>query len=277
MMITVFWGASYILTKIGLEDFQPFNLTALRFMIAFFVSAIVFYKHMIKADIKTIKYSFILAIILLSVFISSTFGLLYTSASNAGFLLSLSVVLIPIISFVFLKQKIEKKMIVGVCFAIIGIALLTLNTQLKINSGDLLCIISALLFAIHIILTGVFTRRVDSIALGILQLGFAGLFSFIFSFMTETMKFPTTSKSWAVVLSLSILCTAVGYIVQTMAQKYTTATHTGIILSLEPVFSAIFAYFILGELLSVKGYFGAGILLLSVLIAELDVKKIVKI
>lgn len=273
IIITVFWGASYILTKIGLESLTPFNLTALRFIIAFLVSAAVFYKNILKSDLKTIKYSLVLAVILFFVFISMTFGIKTTSASNAGFLISLSVVFIPIISALFLKQKIEKKVIMGVCMATVGIALLTLNTQLKIGTGDLLCIICALLFAVHVVVTGVYTRNVDSISLGVIQLGFVGLFSLIFSMITERVMLPDNPKSWFAVLSLSILCTAAGYIVQTTAQQYTSASHTGLILSLEPVFSAVFAYIFLEEVLSPKGYVGAVILLFSVLIAELDFKK----
>lgn len=272
IIITAFWGASYILTKIGLGSLEPFNLTALRFVIAFSISAIVFYKRIRKTDMKTIKYAFILALILFGVFTSMTFGLEYTSASNAGFLVSLSVVFIPIISAVFLKQRIESKVIIGVFFALIGIALLTLNNQLRVGIGDLLSILCALLFAVHIIVTGVYTKNVDSITLSILQLGFVGLFSVIFSVSTETVKLPDTSLTWFAVLALSILCTAVGYIVQTTSQQYTSATHTGLILSLEPVFSAIFAYAFLAEILSVKGYIGAAILLFSVLLAELNFK-----
>lgn len=272
LMITVFWGASYILTKIGLESLEPFNLTALRFIIAFCVSAIVFYKHILKVDRKTVKYAFVLAMILFGVFVAMTFGLKYTSASNAGFLISLSIVFIPIISAVVLKQRVEKKVMIGVCLAIIGIALLTLNIQFKVGIGDLLCILCALLFAVHIIVTGVYTQGVDSIALSVLQLGFVGLFSIGFSLFTETVKLPSTGLTWFAILALSILCTAVGYIVQTTAQQYTNASHTGLILSLEPVFSAIFAFVFLGEILSLRGYIGAVILLSGVIFAELDLK-----
>lgn len=273
LMITVFWGASYILTKLALDVLQPFNLTALRFIIAFFAAAIVFYRNILKSDMKTIKYSLILAVILFAVFISQTFGLQYTTASNAGFLVSLSVVFIPILSYFFLKQELEKKALIGVCIAPIGIALLTLNSELSVNSGDLLCILCSVLFAIHVVATGVFTRKVDSIALGVLQLGFVGLFSMVFSVFTETVRLPDTAMSWGAILSLSILCTAVGYIVQATAQQYTSATHTGLILSLEPVFSAILGFAFLGEVLSLKGYMGAALLLSSVLIAEMDFKK----
>lgn len=94
-----------------------------------------------------------------------------------------------------------------------------------------------------------------------------------FSLLTETVRLPSTAISWGATLALSILCTAVGYIVQATAQQYTSATHTGLILSLEPVFSAILGFAFLGEILSSRGYAGAAILLISVLIAEVDFKK----
>jgi len=273
LAVTVFWGASYMLTKIALDVLEPFNLTALRFLIAFAVSALVFYKNILKSDIRIIKYSLILAVILVGMFISMSFGLKYTTASSAGFLISLAVIIIPILSYVFLKQKIEKRVLIGVCIAPLGIALLTLNSKLSVSSGDLLCILCAFLSALHVVVMGVFTRKVDSIALGVLQLGFAGLLSIVFSIFTETVSLPSTGISWGATLALSILCTAFGYIVQATAQQYTSATHTGLILSLEPVFSAILGFAFLGEILSPRGYFGAAVLLLSVFIAEVGFRK----
>lgn len=277
LMITVFWGASYMLTKLGLGNLEPFNLTAIRFIIAFILSGAVFHKQVLSADRKTIKYSLILGMLLVGMFISMTYGLKYTTASNAGFLISLSVVLIPIISFFFLKQNIEKKILLSLCLVLIGIALLTLDTQFRINVGDLLCILCALFSAIHVVVIGIYTKEVDSIALGILQLGFAGLFCIIISMITENVKLPNTPISWFSVLMLSIFCTAIGYIVQSTAQQYTSATHTGLILSLEPVFSAILSNIFLKETLAARGYVGALLMLLSVLIAELDLKCIIKI
>lgn len=274
--ITIIWGASYMLTKVGLGDLEPLNLTALRFIIGFFVSASVFHKQLLKSDLKTVKYALILGILLFGMFIAMAFGLGYTTASNAGFLISLSVILIPIISFVFLKRKIEKKVIIGVILAFIGIALLSLDAKFKINFGDLLCIGCALLCSIHVIVVEIYTKEVDPIALGVLQLGFAGIFSLASSLALESFKLPVSGISWTSVLLLSILCTAVGYIVQTMAQQHTTATHTGLILSLEPVFSAVFAFVFLKEILPPKGYLGAFILLSGVIIAEIDVNSILK-
>lgn len=165
----------------------------------------------------------------------------------------------------------------GIVLAIVGIGLLTLNNQLKIGYGDMLCILCALFYAVHIIVTGTMTKHVNSITLGVLQLGFVGLFSIIFSMFMDTPKLPDTSESWFSILALSIFCTAMAFIVQITAQQYTSPTHTGLIFSLEPVFSAGFAFFFTGETLTFKGYLGATLLLLSVLIAELDFKSLLKL
>lgn len=274
LVATIAWGSTYILTKIGLEDIQEFNLVALRFIIAFILSAAVFYKRLIKIDLKTIKYSAILGFILFSVMATQTFGVRYTTASNAGFLFGLTVVLIPIMAWMVLKQKPEKKVVIGVCLAFSGISLLSLDSSMSINIGDLLCIIGAVLCALHIIVTGILTKSVDSISLGVVQLGFVGIFSIIFSYAVETVKLPSTTSSWVIILFLSIFCTAAGFIVQTTAQQYTSAAHTGLIFALEPVFSAVFAFAFLGEVLNIRGYIGAAILLLSVMVVELDFKRI---
>ena len=160
-----------------------------------------------------------------------------------------------IISYIF-KTHSEKKVIVGIILTIIGIDLLTLTSEFKIGNGDIFCILSALFYAIHVIITGSVTKHVNSIALGVVQLGFVGLFSLIFSFIIETPKLPSTIDSWLIILALSIFCTAVAFIVQVIAQQYTTPTHTGLIFSLEPVFSAGFAFVFTGETLTGKGYLG---------------------
>lgn len=274
LIVTIFWGSSYLFMKMGLHSIPEFNLIALRFIIAFLLSGMVFYKKLITADSKTIKYAFILGFILFLVFAAITFGVKSTSTSNAGFLVSFTVIFVPIFLALFLKKAPDKRIFFSSFLAIIGIGLLTLNNQLTINSGDLLCLLGAALYATHIIVTGVLTKNVDSITLGILQLGFAGILGLLFSLATESTVLPNNFASWFSVLALSILCSAIGFIAQTAAQKHTTPTHTGLIFSLEPVFAAIFAFLFADETMSHQGYLGAVIILFSVLNAEVDVKNL---
>ena len=270
LMVTIFWGTSCLLTKIGLGGIEEFNLIALRFVIAFTLAAVVFRKKIMTADKKTIKYGAILSVIIFAEYIFMTFGVKFTTVSNAGFLTCLAGVFVPIITFVFLKQKLERKVLICICLTGIGIFLLTVNAKLTFNFGDLLCTLCSLTFAVHILAIGKFTREVDSISLGVIQLGFAGVYSTIFSFLFEHPVLPGTVRTWLVVLSLSILCTAVAFIVQTVAQKYTSPVHTGLIFSLEPVFTAVTAFLFANEVLPVKGYFGGLLMVISILYVEVD-------
>ncbi|WP_462425939.1 DMT family transporter [Fusobacterium varium] len=266
-LVALFWGSTYFLTKIGIGMLEPFNLTSLRFATAFLVTVLFFRKRVLKVDKVTLKYSIILGILAFISVLTMTIGVKYTSASNAGFLISLSVVMIPLISVIFLKKKIKFKLLVSVILATIGIVLLTLNEQLTINKGDILCIICALAFALQVLVMERIPKNADSVAIGALQLGIVGVMNGIISFTIETFKFPHNLKLWGVIMLLGIFCTAVCYIMQIYALKDTSAIQAGIILSLEPVFSAIFAFVFLGELLSTKGYIGAVLLFISVILA----------
>ena len=273
-VVTICWGSSYLFTKIGLDSLGVYNLIFLRFGIAFILAALIFHKRILKTDFKTIKYSFMLGSILFFAFVFLNTGIQSTSVSNTGFLVSLSVVFVPIISAFFLKQKVEKRLMIGVFSALVGIGLLTLNSQLQLSLGDILCIICALFYSVHIIVTGKVTKNVDSISLGVWQLGFCGAWGLLFTLLFETPQLPQNTNVWSSILALSILCSALGFIVQTIAQQYTTATHAGLIFSLEPIFAAGFAFVFIGETLSIRGYIGASIVLLGILIAEIDFKKI---
>ena len=266
-LVALFWGSTYFLTKIGIGLLEPFNLTTLRFGAAFLVTAVFFHKRILKFDKTTLKYSGILGILAFISVLTMTIGVKYTSASNAGFLISLSVVMIPVISVIFLKKKIKFRLLISVILATIGIVLLTLNDQLTINKGDLLCIICALAFALQVIVMERIPKNADSVAIGALQMGIIAVMNGLISFTTESFKFPHDIKLWGVIIILGIFCTAVCYIMQIYALKDTSAIQAGIILSLEPVFSAFFAFVFLGELLSTKGYAGAALLFISVILA----------
>ncbi|MDU1911390.1 DMT family transporter [Fusobacterium sp.] len=266
-LVALFWGSTYFLTKIGIGLLEPFNLTTLRFGTAFLVTAVFFHKRILNSDKVTLKYSVILGILAFISVLTMTIGVKYTSASNAGFLISLSVVMIPVISVIFLKKKIKFRLLVSVILASMGIAFLTLNEQLTINKGDLLCIICAFAFALQVLVMEQIPKNADSVAIGALQMGIIAIMNGLISFTTESFKFPHDMKLWGVIIILGIFCTAVCYIMQIYALKDTSAIQAGIILSLEPVFSAFFAFVFLDELLSVKGYIGAVLLFISVILA----------
>jgi len=267
LMVTICWGSSYIFMKLGLDSIEEFNLIALRCGLAFILSAALFYKNLRLTDWKTLKYAALLGFLLFGVFTGIMFGLKTTTTSNAGFLISLTVIFVPIIYVTVFKKKLKLSLVIGVCLAIIGIGFLTLNSQFKMYPGDFLCILGALLYAIHILITDSAAKTTNTLNLGILQLGFAGAYGLFFSFLLETPKFPHTSEGWVSVLVLSIVCSAFGYVAQPLAQKYTTPIRTGLIFSLEPLFAALFGFLFIDEILPFKGYIGAALVLVGVLVS----------
>lgn len=276
VLVTLFWGVSYWLIDISLTVMDPFTLNTYRFLIAFFLAVVMTYPNLKNVSRITIKYSAILGVALIFVYIGATFAVRYTSLSNAGFLCALTVVITPILGFVFLKQKLQKKLAIVVLMCLIGIGLLTLNEELKPALGDLLAIMAAVAYAIHLLITESAVKKegVNAFHLGVFQLGFTGLFNLILALIVEEPKLPSTLDVWGAVLFLSIFCTGLAFIIQTVAQQYTSASHVGIIFSLEPVFAGLVAFILAGEVLAPRGYLGAGLLVASLFIMELEVEKI---
>lgn len=272
LLVTLFWGSSYLFMQMGLTDLQTFNFIALRFLLAFVLAGLFFRRRILRTDRKTLGKAFVLGTLLFGVFVTITTGLKTTTASQAGFLVSLTVIFVPLLSML-LRQIPPPRVFLGAFLALIGIGLLTLNSQLEISRGDMLCILGAVFYAIHIIVTGRWANQSDPLQLGVYQLGFTGLLGLLFSLALETPRLPETPEAWFAVLMLGIFCSAVGFVVQTVAQQSTTPTHTALIFSMEPVFAVAIAFLVTGEILSLRGYVGAALVLFSILIAEMDLGK----
>ncbi|MFD2870141.1 DMT family transporter [Kurthia populi] len=272
VVVTLFWGASYLFIKMGLGSIEPSNLLALRFGIAFILAAVVFYKRMRKTTWLMLKHAFLLGTLLFASLIVVTIGVKSTSASNAGFLFSLAVVFVPLLLALFYKKRPERHVLFGVVLSFIGICLMTMTHGFGIRMGDLFIIIGALLYALYILVTDRVATQSDALALGIWQLAFTALWGLVIAFLFETPKLPETSTAWVAVLALGILCSACGFIGQTVAQQYTTPLRTGLIFSLEPVFTIAFSFIFLHEVLTMQGYIGAAFMLIGVMTAKLDLR-----
>lgn len=266
--VSMVWGTSYIFMKLGINGLPLLTIAAMRCGIAFIVMALIFFKKIVKVDTKTLKYSAIVGALLCGIFIALLYGVKYTSASDAGFLTSTTVIIVPILQ-AFITWKIpSNKIILGVIVVSVGLFLLTGGNTFTFKFGSLYCLLAALLYAIHIIITNRFAREVDTLQLGIYQLGFSTAYATVGTFIFETPALPHTSVQWFAVLGLALICSAYGFVMQPIAQKYTTPESTGFLFSLEPVFSAIFAFIFLDENMGLKGYLGAVLILAGVFIAN---------
>lgn len=280
ILVTLCWGVSYFLMDISLKELNPFTLNAYRFLGAFLVAGLFSWKKLLTVNKTTLKYSLLVGCALVFVYIGATFGVKYTSLSNSGFLCALTVIFTPIFNWILFKRAPGKKLSIVVLLCFVGIALLTLGDDFSINfdhlKGDLLCIMCAVAYAIDLILTekAVSKEEVDAYQLGVFQLGVTGVLNLILSFIIEKPVIPQTMEVWGAVIFLTVFCTGVAFILQPVAQQYTTATHVGLIFTLEPVFAAIVAFVFAGEVLSTKAYFGAALILVSIFVMEIDFKTI---
>ncbi|WNY22741.1 hypothetical protein MmiHf6_00260 [Methanimicrococcus hongohii] len=278
LLVVFFWGLSYLFTKNGLETLPPFTFLALRFGIGFAVAALIFIKPLSKINRQTIFGAAILGFFLFLTLAGVYFGLQYTTISNAGFLGSLTVIFVPILSAIVYRKLPEKKIIIGSVAATIGIALLTLESKGGFGPGDFICVLAAVAYATHILIAKRLTsiKEIDALNLGITQLGFTFIYGTICAFLFETPHLPTTESAWVSVLFLALFCTAFGFVGQVVAQKYTTPAHVGLIFALEPVFASIFAYLFASEQLLPIQVVGAAIVFISVLYVETDLKELHK-
>ena len=262
---TIFFGMTYVLTKICLNYSTELHIISFRFLIVFVISLIFLQRKIFPLKIKEILYSLILSVLLFMVFITMTIGVKYTTATNASFLISLSVIFIPFFSWIFNKEKPKKSIFIVLIIALIGIMLLTLDKNLEFHIGDILCLICSLLFSFHVLITERFVKNNNPITLGVLQFGGVAILSFLVQYPIEKFTLPKNEKFWISLMILSVFCTALAYIIQTVSQKKLSSTLIGLILSLEPIFSGIFGYFILNEYLSPQQYMGAFLLLISII------------
>jgi len=271
VLVTAFWGVSYFLMDLCLTDLQPLNLNAFRFLGSFVLLSVVFFPKMKHISAATWKYSLIVGVFLTLVYVCCTYGVLYTSISNAGFICALPAVTTPLLNFFFTGQKPSRRMTLCIFLCAVGLALLTLNEAFRPALGDIICMGVALFYALDLIYTEKAVARtdVDPLQMGILELGVVGIIMLALSFVLETPRLPSSPAIWASALFLALFCTGFAFVVQTVQQQYTSANHVGLIFTLEPLFSAIVAYFLAGEVLLPRGYVGAALMMCSLILMEL--------
>lgn len=276
LVVTMCWGISYFLMDLCLEELDPFTLNAYRFLGAFLIAAIISFNKVRRVNRQTLKYALFVGIALTVVYIGCTFGVKYTSQSNAGFLCAMTVIFTPIFAFFFKKTIPDKKLVLVLVMCLLGIGLMTMNDEFKMASGDILCLMCAVAYAADLLITETAVSRedVDAYQLGVYQLLFTGLFMLILSFIFEKPALPESGSCWFALVFLSVFCTGVAFIVQAVAQQYTTSTHVGVIFCLEPVFAGIVAFFLAHEVLLPRAYLGAFLMLAGLIVMEIDLPKI---
>lgn len=264
--ITLAWAISGSLMKIGVAELSPFSVITWRFGIAFAVMVILFRKRFFGAGKRVIILSLYMGIAMFLTFASLLFGLRTVSASTAGFLSGIAVIFIPFMEWIVLKKKLTGRVCLAMVIVFCGIALMSLNEGFHMSMGALLCLGCSFFNAVYILVTGICSKLEDPLTLGVWQLFWMTLFGGIGAVAEGSFAVPSTAICWVCMIILALLCSAFGYVMQPVAQVHTDASKAGFIMSLEPVFAIVFAYFILGELFTLREAIGAALVFLSIVI-----------
>jgi len=268
LLITVIWGWTFVLIKQGMSQVGPFTFLAVRFAIALAVLVLLFMKHLKRISIRSVLSGTMVGVALFLGYLFQTWGLVYTTATKSGLLTGLSVVIVPIASSLLFGKRVRLLVWFGALLAAAGLILLVAgNGQFgALNKGDLLTLLCAVSFALHIILVDRYVRTTDYRQLLLVQVAAVALFSIIGAGAVERFAFVLSFSVVEGVLIAGVLATALAYYVLNRFQSASTASYTAIILTMEPVFAGIFGFVLLGEKLGAWQLVGSIMILIGMII-----------
>lgn len=282
LAVAAAWGLTFPLGKIVLTALPPFTYLAARFTVATVALLLLSPRaisprwphpasghpaHSGRAWTQAVA----IGALFFVAYILQVVGLRLTTASKAGFITGMSVVMVPAISALWLRRAPSKMVLAGIAIAAIGLALLSLEGPSAVRIGDLLILGCAVCFAFHIVLVGRLAPALDYRVFATAQAIPVALLSAIGA-LTEHPG-PAIAAAgpgiWAAVVFMALTGSAGALLVQSWAQRFTTASHTGLMFTFEPVAAALLAHVILGEVLAGRQALGAGLILAGIVLAEL--------
>jgi len=265
---TLIWGSSFVIVKNTVDVLPVFFLLAVRFSIAFIVLAVIFAKRLKQIDKNYLWQGGIIGLCLFIAYASQTFGITDTTPGKNAFLTAIYCVIVPFLFWITDKSKPDFFNILAAFLCILGIGFVSLKSNLSICYGDLLTMLGGFFFATHIVAIKRFSNGRDPVILTIIQFAYCSVFSLICTLIFEPRITRIEPNMIGGIMYLAIGCTAIGLLLQSVGQKYTTPSGAAIILSLESVFGVSFSILLAGEVMSKRLVFGFCMIFISVIISE---------
>jgi drug/metabolite transporter (DMT)-like permease len=269
--IAAVWGLTFVMVQDAIALMPAMTFLAYRFLIAAGIVALIFHRKVRTLSSAGWKAGALMGLFLTSGYIAQTLGLERTSASNAGFITGLMVVLTPVFGALLLKQGIGRPAWIAALVSAVGLFMLSTSggTGEGRLTGDALVFLCACSFALHILVTARAVRKHDVLGLLIVQLGLCGTFCFVAAAAAGDLQLPSSSVEWNALLVTAFIASAIGFFVQTYAQQHASPARTALILASEPAFAGFFAYLLNDETRSAVGWSGAGLIVLAIVGVEL--------
>jgi len=276
LLTAIIWGSVFIAQRLGMDSIGPFLYTGLRFALASIalLPVILWLERRIEhrksepVNPGLLRGGLTMGLALTLGMNLQQVGLLFTSVTNSGFITGLYVIIVPLLGL-FLGHKTGMGIWLGAGLAVLGMFLLSVGDSFQVASGDWLQLAGACVWGAHVLLVGHYASRHDPLQLALIQFCVCAVISLLLAVVFEPIQLPAIMAALPAILYGGLLGVCVGFTLQVVAQKDAIASHAAIILSLEAVFAAIFGALLLGEALSVKGYFGCALMCAGMLLAQL--------
>ncbi|MBU0279120.1 MULTISPECIES: DMT family transporter [unclassified Gemella] len=279
LVVTIIWGMAFVWQNIASKVLGGFTIVGLRALIAllFLILVVVILPDLYRSQNPKIKIasfknqnlilSLACGLALFFAMCIQQLGIAHTTASKAGFISVLYICIVPIIG-IFLGHKINKYFLIGLVMSVVGLYLLSIKGDFTLEYGDLLVLISAFLFAVHILIIDYSAVRVNSMFLSIGQLIVVAILSLITGYFLEGFVMADIILVLPHLLALGTLSSGVAYTLQIIGQREIPAHTASLIMSLESVVAALGGVFILGEVLTTKEIIGMLLVLIGIIISQ---------
>ena len=264
--VTAIWGSTFVVVKDAVEAMPVTDFLTWRFALAALAMLVLRPRSVAALGTTGRRAGVVLGVALGTGYLLQTLGLQLTSAAVSGFITGMFVVLTPLGQSVLLRRPPARSSWVAVLVATVGLGLLSLH-GLSVGTGELLTLGCAAAFALHIVGLGRWAASYDAFGLAVVQLLTTALLCGLFAF-PGGLVVPPTAAVWGALALTSLAATALAFVVQTWAQAHLAPVRAAVIMTLEPVFSGLFAVLVAGETLGPRAYVGAGLVLVAMLLAE---------
>ena len=258
---TAVWGGAFLVMKDSLVRQDVYSFLASRFILAAAFMFMYKPKSLTGLDRKFVKRAILIGLLLCSGFIFQTFGLTQTTVSNTGFITGLYLVFTPLISWLLLKREIFKVQWLAVLVATIGLYFISFN-GISVGIGEILVLISALLFAGQIVALGEWSDGENTYALTLIQILVSAVIFFALS-LKDGFQLPPDNAVWSAVFYTAFFATFLGFLIQTKAQSVMSATVAGVLLAMETPFALFFGLYFDNDPITLRIISGGTLVLIA--------------
>ena len=270
--VSITWGLSFPLVKIGLNYSSPIFYVFVRFLITTIIFCAVYYKRLNKINFNDFKYGIFIGIFLFIGYVTQTIGLKYTSAANSAFITGTNIVFLPFIQLLIIKTKPKFENVLGIIIVLLGLYFLTDFNDLNFR-GDVYALMCAISYAFYIVFLDKYTKIKDFVSLTLGMFAGTTIFTLISSGIVEgaiygDLRFDYNYIFLITILVNSIFANYIGLIISFKYQKDTTPVRAGLIYNMEQIFAVFFAYIFISEIMNLKQVIGALIMIFGVLTSE---------